>query len=158
MSPGAACVHELFEAQTARTPEAVAVVFQDRQLTYRELNARANQLAHYLRGLGVGPETLVGLYVERSLEMVVGLLGILKAGGAYVPLDPTYPRERLVFMLDDTHSAVLLTQHHLTAKLPAPSTPVVCLDRDWETIAGESEQNPVCRATVTNTAYVLYTS
>ena len=93
------CVHQLFEEQAARTPDAVAVVFEDRQLTYRELNAQANQLARHLRTLGVGPEMPVGMCVERSLEMVVGMLGILKAGGAYVPLDPAYPRERLALML-----------------------------------------------------------
>src|SRR5262249_9500888 len=107
------CIHELFEAQVEKTPEAVAVVFEEQRLTYRQLNARANQLGHHLRSLGVGPEVLVGLCVERSLEMVVGLLGILKAGGAYVPLDPTYPEERLAFMLEDTGAPVLLTQDRL---------------------------------------------
>ena len=104
------CIHQLFEEQVKRTPEAVAVVFEDQQLTYRELNSQANQLAHYLKKLGVGPETLVGICVERSLEMIVGLLGILKAGGAYVPLDPGYPKERLAFMLEDARVGVLLTQ------------------------------------------------
>ena len=104
------CVHQLFEAQVERSPDAIAVVFGDEQLTYRELNSRANQLAHYLQKQGVGPETLVGICMERSLEMVVGLLGILKAGGAYVPLDPTYPQERLGFMLQDTRANVVLTQ------------------------------------------------
>ena len=98
------CIHELFEAQVERTPDAIAVVFEDQRLTYRELNQRANQLAHYLRKLGVGPEVLVGICVERSMEMIVGILGILKAGGAYVPLDPSYPDERLVFMLEDSRA------------------------------------------------------
>src|SRR4028118_1768190 len=102
------CVHELFEEQVERTPDAVAAVFEDQQLTYRELDRRANQLARHLRALGVGPETLVGICLERSLEMVVGLLGILKAGGAYVPLDPAYPKERLAFMLEDASVGVLL--------------------------------------------------
>ena len=103
------CVHELFEEQAARTPDAVAVVHDGRTLTYSQLNARANQLAHHLRGLGVGPEALVAICVERSLEMVVGLLAILKAGGAYVPLDPGYPQERLAYMLKDSAPAALLT-------------------------------------------------
>src|SRR5207247_4070276 len=106
-------VHQLFEEQVQRTPEAVAVVYEDEQLTYGELNAKANQLAHKLRELDVGPEVLVGICVERSLEMVVGLLGILKAGGAYVPLDPSYPKERLAYMLGDAAPKVLLTQERL---------------------------------------------
>ena len=112
VSAGEACV-ELFEEQVERTPEAVAVVFEEEQVSYRELNRRANQLAHYLRELGVGPEVLVGICVERSLEMVVGLLGILKAGGAYVPLDPSYPPERLRFMMEDAQATVVLTQERL---------------------------------------------
>src|SRR3990172_5937896 len=128
------CIHELFEAQVERTPEAIAVVFEDKQLTYSELNARANQLAHHLRALGVWPEVLVGIYMERSLEMVVGLLGILKAGGAYVPLDLTYPKERLAFMLEDTQVPVLLTQERLVSGLPQHGATVVCLDADCEGI------------------------
>jgi non-ribosomal peptide synthetase component F len=116
--PEGLCIHELFEAQVERTPDAIAVVFEGEELTYGELNRRANRLAHYLRRLGVGPEVLVGICVERSLEMVVGLLGILKAGGAYVPLDPEYPRERLEFMLEDAQIPVLLTQQRLMADLP----------------------------------------
>ena len=108
-----ASVSELFAAQAARTPEAVAVVFEEQQLTYGQLEERANQLAHHLRGLGVGPEVVVGLCVERSLQMVMGLLGILKAGGAYLPLDPSYPSERLAFMLEDSRAPVLLTQSAL---------------------------------------------
>ena len=111
--PKDSCIHELFEAQVERTPDAIAVQFEGKQLTYRELNSRANQLAHYLQGLGVGPEKFVGICVERSLEMVIGLLGILKAGGAYVPLDPAYPSERLAFMLEDSQVSVLLTQESL---------------------------------------------
>src|SRR3990172_6881802 len=152
------CIHELFEAQVERTPEAIAVVFEDQQLTYSELNARANQLAHYLRALGVGPEVLVGICMERSLEMVVGLLGILKAGGAYVPLDLTYPKERLAFMLEDTHVPVLLTQERLVLGLPQHGATVVCLDADWEVIAQESEESLVSGATAENLAYVIYTS
>lgn len=107
------CIHELFEATVELTPEAPAVVFEEEQLTYRELNAKANQLAHYLQALGVGPDVLVGICVTRSLEMIVALLGILKAGGAYVPLDPTYPPERLTFMLSNATAPILLTQSHL---------------------------------------------
>ncbi|HDN27235.1 MAG TPA: non-ribosomal peptide synthetase, partial [Thioploca sp.] len=112
------CLHQLFEAQVERTPEAVAVVFEDSRLTYQELNQRANQLAHYLKKLGVGPEVLVGIYIERSLEMVVGLLGILKAGGAYLPLEPAYPQERLAFMLEEAQTPVLLTQEQILSGLP----------------------------------------
>jgi aspartate racemase len=152
------CIHELFEAQVERSPDAVAVVFEDKRLTYRELNDRANQLAHYLGELGVGPEVLVGLCIERSLEMVVALLGILKAGGAYVPLDPTYPKERLAFMLKDTQAPVLLTQQQLTDSLPEHGVRVVCLDRDWKIIAREKEDNLVSTITANNLAYVIYTS
>jgi amino acid adenylation domain-containing protein len=116
--PQGQCMHQLFEAQVERTPDAIAVIFEEQQLTYRELNRRANQLARYLQTLGVGPEVLVGICVERSLEMVIGVLGVLKAGGTCVPLDPSYPRERLVFMLEDTHTPVLLTQELLVADLP----------------------------------------
>ena len=156
--PRDTCLPQLIEDQVERTPDAVAVVYKDTQLTYRELNARANQLAHYLRQLGVGPDALVGLYVERSLEMVVGLLGILKAGGAYVPLDPTYPDERIAFMLTDAQAHVLVTQQHLTAYLPAHSAQVVCLDADAPIVAQQSETNPVPVATSDNLAYVIYTS
>jgi len=150
------CIHELFEAQVERTPEAVAVVFEDQQLTYRELNKRANQLGHYLQKLGVGAEVLVGICVERSIEMVVGLLGILKAGGAYVPLDPSYPRERLGFMLEDAQARVLLTQQKLLSSIDHRS--VVCLDRDWPEIAKENVKSPQNQAVTENLAYVIYTS
>ncbi len=157
------CIHELFEAQVERTPDAVAVVLpaehdEDQQLTYRELNARANQLAHYLRTLGVGPEVLVGLCVERSLEMIVGLLGILKAGGAYVPLDPSYPTERLNFMLEDAGVPVLLTQERLKAGLLEQQVRIVCLDTDWGVISQKSEKNSVNGVQPENLAYVIYTS
>jgi amino acid adenylation domain-containing protein len=152
------CIHELFEAQVERSPDAIAVVFADQQLTYQELNQRANQLAHCLQRLGVGPETLVGICVERSLEMVVGLLGILKAGGAYVPLDPEYPKERLAFMFEDAQIPVLLTQQKLIENLPGHSARAVCLDRDWEEISRDSKENPRGEATAENLAYVIYTS
>src|SRR5205814_7551701 len=140
--PQDVCVHELFEQQAACQPQAIALVQGKTSLTYGELDRRANQLAHSLRQLGVGPEVLVGLCVERSLEMVVGLLGIFKAGGAYVPLDPASPKERLAFMLQDAHPQLLLTQQRLLPQLPEVAQPIVCLDRDWASIAGESEQKP----------------
>lgn len=156
--PQDVCVHELFETQVERAPDAVAVVFENQRLTYRDLNARANQLAHYLQALGVGPEVLVGICVERSVEMIVGLLGILKAGGAYVPLDPTYPKERLAFMLKDTQTPVLLTQQHLLEELPEHGAAVVCLDTDWEAMARESDKEPISGTAPENLAYVIYTS
>ena len=152
------CLHELFETQVKQTPDAVAAVFEEQQLTYRELNARANQLAHHLRRHGVGPEVLVGICVERSLEMLVGLLGILKAGGAYVPLDPVYPRERLTFMLEDTQAPVLVTQQRLLEGFAEYEAKIVCLDAHWEAIAREPEENPVSGATARNLAYLIYTS
>ena len=141
------CIHQLFEQQVARTPDATAVVFEDTRLSYAELNARANRLAHHLITLGVGPDTLVGLCLERSLELVVGLLGILKAGGAYVPLDPSYPAPRLAFMLEDTRAPVLLTQHQLLGQLPPYAGRVLCLDRDLSLLAAQPDTDPPCRAT-----------
>ena len=152
------CAHHLFEAQAALTPEAVAVVFQDQRFTYAQLNERANQLAHYLRARGVGPEARVGILVERSLEMVVGVLGILKAGGSYVPLDPAYPAERLAFMLADAAASVLLTQHHLVPVLPPSDATVVCLDADWAAIAEQRTENLASAVEPDNLAYVIYTS
>jgi amino acid adenylation domain-containing protein len=152
------CIHQLFEAQVEQTPDAVAVVFEDEQLTYGELNRRAHQLAHHLRTLGVGPDTLVGICVERSLEMIVGLLGILKAGGAYVPLDPAYPSERLAYMLSDSQVPVLLTQEKLMSGLSEHQARMVCLDRDWGVTLRENEKNPVSGVKPENLAYVIYTS
>ncbi|MEH2442404.1 amino acid adenylation domain-containing protein [Nostoc sp.] len=152
------CIHQLFEEQVRRTPDAVAVVFEDRQLTYHQLNCRANQLAHYLRSLGVEADVLVGLCVERSIEMVMGLLGILKAGGAYVPLDPNYPQERLSYMLADSQVKVLLTQKQIITELPPTKADVVALDRDWEAICQQSDENPVYGIKPYNLAYVIYTS
>jgi aspartate racemase len=156
--PEQSCLHQLFEEQVARTPEAVALVFDEEQLSYRELNERANQVAHYLMKRGVGAESLVGICVERSLEMVVGLLGILKAGGAYVPLDPAYPRERIAFTLEDAGAALLLTQARLLEILSGHQAQAVCLDADWPEIARESAANPERRAGADNLAYVIYTS
>ena len=152
------CIHQLFENQAERVPEAVAVVFEDEHLTYRELNRRANQLAHYLQHLGVGPDVLVGIYVERSLDMIVGLLGILKAGGAYLPLDPAFPTERIEFMLEDAQIPVLITQQHLTAQLPNHTARVVCLDTEGKTLSLQSETNSLPTAHSDNLAYVIYTS
>ena len=152
------CFHQLFESQVKRTPDNIAVVFKNKQLTYRELNQRANQLAYYLRKLDVGPETIVGICVERSLNMLVGVLGILKAGGAYLPLDPTYPTERLAFMLSDSQVPVLLTTQALVEKLPEHNAQVVYLDTDWTTITKEKRQNLENQVTVENLAYLIYTS
>jgi amino acid adenylation domain-containing protein len=152
------CIHQLFEEQCLSTPDAVAVVFENQQLTYHQLNCRANQLAHYLRSLGVKPDTLVGLCVERSIEAIAGILGILKAGGAYVPLDPEYPTERLRFMLEDAQVKVLLTQQQLVESIPQHQAHLVCLDSDWEKIAQECELNPENTAATDNLAYVIYTS
>ena len=152
------CIHQLFEEQVQRTPNAVAVVYENQQLTYGELNSRANQLAHYLRSLGVGADVLVGICVERSIEMLVGLLGILKAGGAYVPLDPEYPTERLSFMLEDAKVPVLLTQQHLVESLPQHQARVVHLDTDWHLISESSQENPITGVQASNLAYMIYTS
>jgi amino acid adenylation domain-containing protein len=152
------CIHQLFEAQVERTPDAIAVVFQDRELTYGQLNRRANQLAHHLRALGVGPEIPVGICLKDPLQIVFGLLGTLKAGGVYVPLDPAYPKERIAFMLEEAEVPVILTEERLLAGFPENSAKLVCLDSDWETIAQESTVNPACSTIPTNLAYVIYTS
>jgi len=152
------CIHQLFEEQVEREPDAIAVVFEGEQLTYRELNQRANQLAHYLRSLGVGPEVLVGICVERSLEMVVSLLGILKAGGAYLPLDPALPQESLAFRLIDAQVPILLTQKGLLKPEDAQVQTVLYLDADWELIAQQSDANLKSEVLPENLAYVLYTS
>lgn len=151
-------VHEMFEEQVERTPDAVAVVFEDQSLTYRELNSRANQLAHHLRGRGVGPEKLVVLFAERSLELVVGLLGILKAGGGYVPLDTTCPPDRLKAMIEETNPTVLITGSSLVEQLPTELPPVFNLDTDWPSLASEKSTNPVSGAGSANLAYAIFTS
>ncbi|HYO58090.1 non-ribosomal peptide synthetase [Archangium sp.] len=156
--PDEACAHQLFEAWVDRTPDAVALVFEDEQLTYRELDARANRLAWQLLELGVGPETRMGLYVERSIDLVVGMLGVLKAGGAWVPLDPAYPRERLGYMLEDSGAEVLLTWRRLADTLPASGARRVYLDAGPEELARYGTERPVSRATADNLAYVIYTS
>ncbi len=152
------CVHELFEAQTAMTPEAVALVCGSEEISYGELNRRGDQLAGYLRRLKIGPDMLVGVYAERSIDMIVGWLGTLKAGGAYVPIDTAYPRERLSFTIDDARLTVLLTQESLLEKLPPVKCHVVCLDGDWPDLAGASGDKPHRATTSNNLAYVIYTS
>jgi amino acid adenylation domain-containing protein len=151
------CIHQLIEEQVEKTPDAIAVVFEDRHLSYQELNNRANRLAYYLRKQGVKPEILVGICVERSLDTLVGLLGILKAGGAYVPLDPAYPKNRLAFMLEDARVSVLITQEKLMAAFPKQVL-TICLDRDWNAIALQAENNLNSETTSNNLAYTIYTS
>lgn len=149
------CIHELFEEQAAKTPNAIALIFKQQKLTYQELNQRANQIADHLQKLGVKPETLVGICVERSLLMVIGLLGILKAGGAYVPIDPGYPHERLSYMIKDSQMSILLTQTHLVKILPQNQAEIICLD---EFIFTEELRNLNSGVTSNNLIYVIYTS
>jgi amino acid adenylation domain-containing protein len=156
--PSHNCIHQLFEEQVARTPEATALVFEGERLSYAELNARANQLAHHLQSLGVGPEVLVGILMERSVELVVSLLAVLKAGGAYVPFDPQYPAERVAFMLEDSQVEVLLAHRHLLEDLPQHSARVVCPASAKKEIALESDENLGVRVTADQLAYVIYTS
>ncbi|HEY7124282.1 MAG TPA: amino acid adenylation domain-containing protein [Ktedonobacterales bacterium] len=168
--PSDSCLHEVFEKQAETAPDTVALVYEGEQLTYSELNGRANQLAHFLRGLGVGPDVCVGLCVERSLDLLIGLLGILKAGGAYVPMDPSTPRERVHFILKDAHAPVLLTQKHLLAQLPQlarwpnaqgydqNSPRAICLDEDWQHIAQAGATDMLGLSTPDNLAYIIYTS
>ncbi|HEX2078241.1 MAG TPA: amino acid adenylation domain-containing protein [Longimicrobium sp.] len=156
--PGTECIHELIAKQAAATPDAVAVVFEDERVTYAELDRRANRLANHLRALGVGPEVRVGVCAERSVELVVALLGVLKAGGGYVPLDPGYPRDRLAYMLADSRVAVLLTQAHLADRIPPHGARTVRLDADWPRIAQESDAAPEPGVGLDHLAYVIYTS
>ncbi|MTJ47693.1 non-ribosomal peptide synthetase/type I polyketide synthase [Dolichospermum sp. UHCC 0259] len=152
------CFHQLFAERAEKTPEDIAIVYQNQQLTYRELNHRANQLAHYLQKLGVTSEVLVGLCLERSLETVIGILGILKAGGAYVALDPKYPQERIAFIVAETQLSILLTQQNLVSALPKFDGELICIDSDWENIVQASPENPVSAVTLQHLAYVIYTS
>ena len=151
-------ISELFEKQVQATPYSVAVICDEQRLTYRELNERSNQLAHYLMKLGVGAEVPVALCLDRSLEMIVGILAVIKAGGAYVPIDLAYPKERLAFMLTDTKAPVLLTQQNLLASLPEHSAKVICIDSDSEKFSGESNENPTAKITGENVAYIIFTS
>ncbi|MEH2175037.1 non-ribosomal peptide synthetase [Nostoc sp.] len=160
------CFHQLFEAQVQETPDAIALnarsanalVFGDEQLSYKELNIRSNQLAHYLKKIGVETESLVGICIERSPQMIIALLAILKAGGAYLPLDPSLPQERLNFILEDAQVSVLLTQEKLLKHFEYFSNPIICIDKDWVTITQHSQENPTSCVTFDNLAYVIYTS
>ena len=156
--PGGRTINQLFEAQAEASPGAIAIIFEENRLTYKELNQRANQVAHFLKALGIGPESRVSICVERTSEMVVGMLGILKAGGAYVPLDPAYPKERIEFMLEDSRASVLLTQERLLETLPRHTARIICLDRDWDKISRESDGNCIGGAEANSLAYVIYTS
>jgi non-ribosomal peptide synthetase component F len=156
--PQNTCIHQLFEAQVAKTPHKVAVSFEGKQLTYQQLNQRANQLAHHLLSLNVKPEVMVGLCLERSLDLAIGLLAILKAGGSYVPLDPAYPCDRLVFMIEDSQIPVLITQQQLLAQFPTYQSKVVVIDSDEHLFAEASDQNPHSNITTENLAYTIYTS
>ncbi|MEI6534365.1 MAG: AMP-binding protein, partial [Verrucomicrobiaceae bacterium] len=151
-------IHHLFEEQVMRTPQAVAAVYADEQITYEKLNFRANRIANFLRSLDIGRGALVGICMERSIDLVAGLLGILKAGGAYVPLDPEYPNERLAFMLRDTAAPVLLTQERLLDQLPETTAKVICLDRDWKLVRQHSSDSVKSDVTADDLAYVIYTS
>lgn len=153
-----ACMHQFFERQAERTPEADAIVCRGRTLTYLELNERANRLAAYLQGLGVGPDDLVGVCVERSLEMIVAVLGVLKAGGAYVPLDPTFPANRISFMMDDSRAKFVITQAHLLPTLPTSMATIVRIDADWPAVSECSADNPNSGVSSGNLAYMIYTS
>ncbi|MCP4405726.1 MAG: amino acid adenylation domain-containing protein, partial [bacterium] len=156
--PRKTCLHELFEAQVERSPDAIVLVDEDRQVTYRELNARSNQLARYLKAHGVGPEVFVGICLERAAEIVVAMLGVLKAGGAYVPLDPAYPKPRLAFMLEDTQIPLLLTHSTLLKNLPETGAQILSVDRETETLSQYSVENQTNQITPDNLAYVMYTS
>jgi amino acid adenylation domain-containing protein len=152
------CIHELIEARVAQTPNAIAVVYGNEQLSYEEMDRRANQLAHYLKKLGIRAESLVGILVERSFEMAFGFLGVLKAGGAYVPLDPSYPKERLATIVNDAGVSTVLTQHRLLKMLPDHGVSAICLDADWAEISQENEENLARAVHPENPAYAIYTS
>ncbi|MCC5645521.1 amino acid adenylation domain-containing protein [Nostoc sp. CHAB 5824] len=156
--PDNKCFHQLFEAQVEQTPDAIALVFGEQQLSYKELNICSNQLAHYLKKIGVEIETLVGICIERSLEMIIGLLGILKAGGAYLPLDSSYPQERLNFILENAQVSVLLTQKNLLHNFAKFPNKTISIDKNWAAITKYSRANPTSCVTLENLAYVIYTS
>lgn len=155
---GPTCIHKLFEAQVEQAPEATAVVFEDQRLSYRELDTKANQLAHHLIEMGVQSDTLVGVYVERSLDLSVATMGILKAGGAYVPLDPNYPKDRIAYMIEDSKVQIIVTQAELAANLPESNAAKVCVDKDWPTIEAKAKTAPSLAANDAQLAYTIYTS
>jgi surfactin family lipopeptide synthetase C len=152
------CVHQIFESQVERTPKATALIFENEQLSYQELNRRANQLAHYLRGKGAGPEVVIGLLLEHSWEMFVAVLAVLKSGAAYLPLDPTYPLKRLSFMMEDAGVKLLLTQSQLVGYLSAHKAEEVCLSEIWPALSAYEEQNPDCQTSPDNLVFIIYTS
>jgi amino acid adenylation domain-containing protein len=156
--PELECIHTLFEQQAARTPDAVALIWEHEKLTYRELDQRANQLAHYLIGSGIGPEKLVGVCMNRSVDLIAGLLAVMKAGGAYVPLDPAYPADRIAFILEDASAPVLLTQESLLGGLPESQVKVICVDRDAALIGAQPTRTPQSGVTPANLGYIIYTS
>lgn len=156
--PKNTCLHTLIEQQVEKTPDAIAVTYKHNQLSYRELNDRSNQLAHHLRKIGIGPEVLIAVFMERSTEMVIGLLAILKAGGAYVPLDVDCPKDRLRTMLEDCQPGVVLSQQHLVRRLPTQPAHQICVDADWSEIAKESTSNPDLSTDPSNVVYAIYTS
>ena len=156
--PNKSCVHHLFEEQADKTPQSVAAELAEQRLTYGELDQHANQFAHYLLKLGVGPDVRVGICMERSPELLVALLGVLKAGGAYVPLDPAYPQERLAYMLEDSGASILLSQSMLLSNVPQSHATVLALDADWERIAQEPHHRPQVEVDPENLAYIIYTS
>lgn len=157
-------LHQLFEEQVVKTPDKIAVIYDDQKLSYRALNQKANQLAHYLKKQNIQPETIVAICIERSLEMIIGILGILKAGGAYLPIDPDYPHARIQYMLEDSASPILLTQNRLKTALSTGLKKIkrlpkiICLDSNWTAIAKEKTENPINLAKPDNLVYVIYTS
>jgi amino acid adenylation domain-containing protein len=152
------CVHQLFEQQAEKNPDKVAVVFEDSKLTYRELNSKANQLSHYLIKMGAGPETLIGICVERSFDMLISQLAILKAGSTYIPIDPAYPSERITFMIEDAKMPFIITQQQLADSISGEGTKVICIDKEWESISAESTENIICKVSGVNLAYIIFTS
>lgn len=156
--PAGKCIHELFEEQARRAPSAIAVIFEEQNLTYAELNERANQLARHLQSLGEGPESLIAICMDRSLDMVIAILGILKAGAAYLPIDPAYPKGRIAFMIEDAEASVIITSQTLAHTLPQIEAKAICLDSDWHALCGYDRTNLASGATADNPAYVIYTS
>jgi non-ribosomal peptide synthetase component F len=156
--PTLRCMHELVEQSALRTPESVAVVCGNDRTTYRELNDRANQIAHHLIKLGAGPDVLIGVFLERNSDLLPAILGVLKSGSAYVPLDPSYPRERLAAILEDAKASIVLTQQSLLTQVRGSVPNCVCVDAEWENIAAGPTENPVTRVKPENLGYVLFTS